>query len=434
MKKAVSILLTIAMCLGMLVAIVPTVSATEPEITPSGAVYYEENFNDPSYATLVDSDLAAAIGWSAPNAYQTMLIQDGKLRIVAQATANGLGTGSWANDQAYTVVKDERIAQGITVIESKFTYQARPAGSSDVVVTPEGGETKTIKADGQCGQHYASFRSKGDADNYWQATPFRVSGAWGTNTACLLRLNGAWAADTYYDTNGTYGDLRDTQGGPIHVTNASYPYEFMGNAGDGGATWNSIMGEENSVKIVIDPGESAVSVWINGSRICSIKDSQKTAWTSELASKVITDTIGFYVKPGMDVLIDDVKIYAPTAVYRGYQTSDVTDGKYSVRFVATIDDLADLNSVGFKIRAQYTKDATPVDNTVTQYCAYVYTSILAAGEPVSAASLGGNYIFALHIDNIPTDVGEITFTVTPYYRHAARGLVEGVAQTVVVGS
>ena len=55
MKKALSILLTIAMCMGLLVAIVPTVSATEPDPTPSGAVYYEENFNAPSLASLVDS-------------------------------------------------------------------------------------------------------------------------------------------------------------------------------------------------------------------------------------------------------------------------------------------------------------------------------------------------------------------------------------------
>ena len=56
MKKAVSILLTIAMCMGMLFAIVPTVSATEPEPAPSGVVYYENNFNALSIASLVDSD------------------------------------------------------------------------------------------------------------------------------------------------------------------------------------------------------------------------------------------------------------------------------------------------------------------------------------------------------------------------------------------
>lgn len=790
MKKAISILLTVAMCMGMLVAIVPTVSATGPDPAPSGAVYYEENFNDPAYAALVDADLAAAIGWSAPCATQTMLIQDGKLRIVAQATSTGVvNTGSWANDQTYQVVSDERISKGATVIEYKFTYQARPAGSADVVVTRASDSvTKTIKADGQCGQHYASFRSMGDAYNFWQGTTFRPSGYNSTQeVAKTVRLDGTWKGDTYFK----WVDGRDNNSGtgPIYETvpRGTYHYEYLGTINDGGVNWGSIMGAEHSVKIIVDPDISGISVWINGVLLnyANRTSDAVNTWITSTAAKVISDTIGLYVQPGVDVLIDDLKIYgyvpelviselciyakegsdsygdgrgylfnwaevtntsdyainvfdyalfqdhtpqasatngkydtafvangdkdvaflypgthtfgaysrsytnpsyaegvlqpgesamivipkndyngssyvgqpgvsmkivkecavyhwgqtagseiktffassdndftiwfsggwfilgvtkvtntgsdnaenytpvaemskgtngqlgnlesmvllnysdangacwgiganstrcptnayaytksieigywnanggsqfcgqlkytvnqnrgtrntthslgevpadcrrnicvtvegvngaktyyngvwgvafdipaAPavpdyrfenytfnastvtsiaaedmtasevvvTAVYKterptyvGYQTSAVSEGKYSVRFVAFINYLDNVASVGFIIRAQYTKDAAPVDKTVTQYCSYVYTSILAAGVPVTAESLGGNYVYALHIDNIPENVGEITFTVTPYYRVGESEIIESASQIVVVG-
>ena len=787
MKKAVSILLTIAMCMGMLIAIVPTISAEEPVPTPSGAVYYEEDFNDPSYASLVDADLAAAIGWSAPNAYQTMMIQDGKLRIVAQATSTGVvNTGSWASDQTYRIVSDERISKGATVIEYKFTYLPRPAGSADVVVTRASDSvTKTIKSDGQCAQHYATFRSMGNANNFWQGTTFRLSGAFGTSSNVTVRLDGAWKGDDYFK----WIDGRDnnTGTGPLYETvpRSSYHYDYMGTINDGGVNWGSIMGAEHSVKIIVDPDISGISVWVNGVLLnyANRTGSSVNTWITSTAAKVISDTLGLYVQPGTDVLIDDVRIYgyvpelviselatyakesvdsygdkqyyyiqwaevtntcdyainvfdyalfedhtpvssatnglydeaftatsakrdiaylypgehtfggynrtytnpdyaegvlqpgesamivipwnniggsdtlgvsmkmvkecavyhwgqkagseiktffassnnntkiqesggwtvcgitkvtntgsdnaanytpvaemtkgkngqlgnlismvllngsnagascwgiaskserlpmntkayaktiefsywnadggsqvcgqmkyntnenrgtrntthslgevpvdcrrniwvsvegfdgaktnykgtwgvafdlpeaaeiadyryegytlggnsvttiaaedmttsvvAVKAVYKttfpvfaGYQTTDVTDGKYSVRFVATINYLDDVSAVGFIIRAQFEKDSAPVDKTVTQYCAYVYNSILAAGSPVTAEELGGNYIFALHIDEIPENIGQITFTVTPYYNHAQNGIVEGAAQTVVIG-
>ena len=48
----------------------------------------------------------------------------------------------------------------------------------------------------------------------------------------------------------------------------------------------------------------------------------------------------------------------------------------------------------------------------------VYTSINAAEngtvQSVTANELGGVYLFALVLDNVPTDAGDIVFTVRPY--------------------
>ncbi|MBR4013286.1 MAG: hypothetical protein IKJ00_03230 [Clostridia bacterium] len=78
---------------------------------------------------------------------------------------------------------------------------------------------------------------------------------------------------------------------------------------------------------------------------------------------------------------------------------------YSVRFVGVVNSLA-YDEVGFKI--------TCGERNFDTACKYVYTSIAGDGDDYTAAALGGNYIFAVAIKNIPTE-GEVTFTVKPYF-------------------
>ncbi len=95
--------------------------------------------------------------------------------------------------------------------------------------------------------------------------------------------------------------------------------------------------------------------------------------------------------------------------FRGVQETSVADGKYSVRFAGVVDALK-FDAVGFEIIA----------NESTDYscsCRYVYNSLNAGAEAydvVTAASLGGNYIYALAINNIPVAAGEVSFKVTPF--------------------
>ncbi|MBQ8817122.1 MAG: hypothetical protein IJZ83_00945 [Clostridia bacterium] len=101
------------------------------------------------------------------------------------------------------------------------------------------------------------------------------------------------------------------------------------------------------------------------------------------------------------------------AVYVGVQnttvntntTDDIPDNTYSVRFVGVVNSLA-YDEVGFKI--------TCGERNFDTACKYVYTSIAGDGDDYTAAALGGNYIFAVAIKNIPTE-GEVTFTVKPYF-------------------
>ena len=120
--------------------------------------------------------------------------------------------------------------------------------------------------------------------------------------------------------------------------------------------------------------------------------------------------------------------------YEGVQESAVKDGTYAVRFVGALGDdvaLADYSEVGFRVTATWGADGT---KTLDTACTTVYGKITGSADGVTseyrADSFGAKYLFALAVEGIPTDAGQITFTVTPYYVTAA-GTVTGNAYTVV---
>lgn len=120
--------------------------------------------------------------------------------------------------------------------------------------------------------------------------------------------------------------------------------------------------------------------------------------------------------------------------YLGVQESAVKDGTYAVRFVGALGDdvaLADYSEVGFKVTATWGADGT---KTLDTACSTVYGKITGSADGVTseyrADSFGAKYLFALAVEGIPTDAGQITFTVTPYYVTAA-GTVTGNACTVI---
>lgn len=95
--------------------------------------------------------------------------------------------------------------------------------------------------------------------------------------------------------------------------------------------------------------------------------------------------------------------------FYGMQTTAVSaENTYSARFVGTLNSI-DYSAVGLRI-------TTDTESGIVYggCCTEVYTSILGNFERYTAEELGGNYIFAWTIEDIPSSVGEITFTVTPF--------------------
>lgn len=112
---------------------------------------------------------------------------------------------------------------------------------------------------------------------------------------------------------------------------------------------------------------------------------------------------------------------APEGVsYYGYQTSDATEGEngtYNIRFVSLVDALT-YDKIGYDIKGTYYDAAKDKNVTLSwnKECATVYTSLTGSVNGTEAVYkvVGDHYIMALAITGVPTNIGEITFEVTPY--------------------
>lgn len=134
---------------------------------------------------------------------------------------------------------------------------------------------------------------------------------------------------------------------------------------------------------------------------------------------------------GWTVTADNKCLPSAATVVRGYQTTakDASSNTFKLRFVATLRAseaaLKNIDTVGFKVTATYTDVNGKQSRNIDKQFTTVYTEILAAdaGETdnITAKSLFGDdtegYIFTLSMWNVPANVGEITFTVTPCYNN-----------------
>lgn len=138
-----------------------------------------------------------------------------------------------------------------------------------------------------------------------------------------------------------------------------------------------------------------------------------------------------------DVEVDNILITAggiedvPTTAY-GVQTTAVNEGKYDMRFVGAFNgNVANVQKVGFKVVANW-NDGAAQTKTFDKNTNTVYSSIKAANGTrlVSATECGGDYLFALTVEEIPTEY-PVTFTMTSYVITSNGSTVYGATKTVV---
>lgn len=102
-----------------------------------------------------------------------------------------------------------------------------------------------------------------------------------------------------------------------------------------------------------------------------------------------------------------------TPTLYGFQNTEVGEANtYSIRFVSTLSSIPE--------RAGTTITVTTATGTydLSKEATCVFTSLLAdeSGKMTAKTSyaLGGRYLMALTVENIPTAEGRLTFTVTPW--------------------
>ena len=101
----------------------------------------------------------------------------------------------------------------------------------------------------------------------------------------------------------------------------------------------------------------------------------------------------------------------------GVQSTEAANNTQSVRFLSVLQSLEG-SAAGFEVTAKYLEGSVVKTKTWMVNTTHVYSSINATENgsvtSVSAAELGGTYICALSVDNVPTNAGQIDFYVKSY--------------------
>ncbi|MBQ8213825.1 MAG: hypothetical protein IJZ80_07440, partial [Clostridia bacterium] len=119
--------------------------------------------------------------------------------------------------------------------------------------------------------------------------------------------------------------------------------------------------------------------------------------------------------------------------YQNYTTAQ--DGKTSYRFIAVVDELANLGVEGAMDYAGFKVSITVGNDTKTDtvWCNNAYTSLIGGETTYRADQYGGEYFFFFTLTNVPANTTfEITLTPCVGTSSEAADLYEGVAKTLTL--
>ena len=187
--------------------------------------------------------------------------------------------------------------------------------------------------------------------------------------------------------------------------------------------------------------ELSFSIWVKGQYDTTVQTITYAIDDAAYMEKLGTPQIRFQAPGNLSVTSNTTismdNLYLENTVGKinvvGAQASietDAADERFAVRFIATIDS-RDYLKAGFAIKA------TTADNTVKEWSldtCTAYDSIIAndaAGTAkYTAQDLGGKYLIAVTIDNIPKSVGSVTFDLSAFCGDAANTFTSGIVDVV----
>ena len=179
----------------------------------------------------------------------------------------------------------------------------------------------------------------------------------------------------------------------------------------------------------------SVKIWEKGTAEPDTVTYTKTISTT--AAKVPMLRVAKFTSDAVSIRLDNLNFINTTAdhiKYAGAQASvetpnDETDTTFAVRFLATIDSTKYADA-RFNVTATYTdpEDGNTYTKTfLTPQKCVAYTSILEYKdqkiEKWEASDLGGNYLVALNVTDIPKKVGTVNFHVEMYCKNSTGGTV-----------
>ena len=221
--------------------------------------------------------------------------------------------------------------------------------------------------------------------------------------------------------------------------NGSNNRTWLGKNGSGENTGKAEREASDAMTMVIDVDSSAkvAKVYLTS----SMHKTLELVNTIPMQSNDVSSIHFALMNTTNDVIVDNIQITAGgiddvPSVTDSCQLSVVKDGKYSIRFNAGFNGkLANVKEVGYKVVATW-NDGSEKSHTYVKGSNTVFTSILAEVdgtiEEYTAEALGGDYIFALAIDDVPATEGmPITFAFTSYVKTES-ATIYGATKTVTI--
>lgn len=187
----------------------------------------------------------------------------------------------------------------------------------------------------------------------------------------------------------------------------------------------SVTGEDSTILDLVVDGTSNVQLLTDETRLPAITQRPNYTAAYELPDgTVVTSISDLELTPGFN-RVELTTVYTPVAIaagqveLRGIQSlAEPTGGVTSVRLIGIVNTL-ELEAVGFEIIATY-RDAEGTvhygNDIVALSTGTVWSSVLANGNvSVTAEELGGKYVYAVTINNVPVGEGvQVDFFVMPY--------------------
>ena len=195
------------------------------------------------------------------------------------------------------------------VVEYNFTFQRREAGAENAVtVQTKDGTTKTVPADGQDSFQYFAIQSASDCSFG------RLSLLGGEGRANTVRvLNAAGTKTEYKNMMTSHGDVPTNPDVPkisfeyrndLYNTSTSTPYDTLG------TQYDNICDIEHSFKCIFDSVTGQMDVYVDDLLIYATTASWRDDWrTGGWATQFMKNYLKLVAKPGVDILLDDLKIY-----------------------------------------------------------------------------------------------------------------------------
>ncbi|MBQ9086951.1 MAG: MBL fold metallo-hydrolase [Clostridia bacterium] len=367
MKKLLSFILACLMVFSVSAILLTTATAAAASMAKTWT------FDESTLSSKTNSSLLNAIGWSTVSANYPSTLK-------ASVSSGALRLQNASNSRIDLLVHThEDLKKGYT-LEYDFMYSAK----SNLPAAVGSYTQYNSKADESA--HFSGSKDTGDSST-WHVQP---------------RINGNLLNSPKNNSNSWVDTSKMT---PNYAS--------------------TVLGKWFTVRIEFSP-ENGVSVFVKakGATVWSRTDSYSAA-TLNVAktntSSFVTQYLRLSLRNYVDVNLDNIKISEPNVLPTlvGYQVAG-SNSTYTLRLITAIGD-KDGSKVGYQVKMTSYDKTTGVRSTATKNvdCNYVYRSITykEGTKTVTATAEqlcpGTNYLYALHIENIPNSVG-YTYEVTPY--------------------